>query len=145
MHNLSEIEEYYKKFIKDLNYWIPEGIFVVNLELLQHFDLLHFQPSADSKDPRLNRHFHIIESSEKITLINDEFIIWIIHDRAENIPITYILIALNREDFQPHLEAAFIATGIYNTSRLILKVLEKFLIDIQETENLLDLLRHMAT
>ena len=144
MRSLSEIEECYKKFTRDLNHWIPEGIFVVNLELLQHFDLLHFQPSAIRSDPRLNHQFHIIESSEKITLINDEFIVWIIPDRAENIPMTYTLIALNRGDVQPQLEAAFIATGIYNTSKLILKVLEKFLIDIQETENLLELLRNSA-
>jgi hypothetical protein len=136
MHNLSLLEEYYKKYIKSLYYWIPEGIFTVNLTLLQDFDLLHFH-RPEHRDPTLTRYFHVIESSEKITLINEEFVVWIMSDRVDMIPVTYTLIAVNRGD-QPKLEIAFIASGVYNTSKLILRVLEKFLIDIQETETLID-------
>lgn len=138
VHNLSLIEECYQRFIKDLPFWVPEGIYFVNLELLHHFDLLHFQPiRTKSQDPIITRYFHVVESSEKITLINNEFVIWIITDRAENRSVTYTLIALNPEEQEPHLEVAFIASGIYNTSLLVLKVLEKFLLEIQETESLL--------
>ncbi len=137
MHNLALIEESYKKFIKNLFYWIPEGIFLVNLDLLHHFDLLHFQPITKRKDPNLTRYFHIIESSEKITLVNDDYIVWIIPDRVDNIPVTYTLIALNKLDQELQLEAAFIASGVYNTSKLVLKVLEKFLAEIQDNEQML--------
>ncbi|CUI17584.1 conserved hypothetical protein [Candidatus Protochlamydia naegleriophila] len=137
MHNLALIEESYKKFVKDLFYWIPEGIFLVNLDLLHHFDLLHFQPATKRKDPSLTRYFHIIESSEKITLVNDDYIVWIIPDRVDNIPVTYTLIALNKLDQELQLEAAFIASGVYNTSKLVLKVLEKFLAEIQDNEQML--------
>ncbi len=137
MHNLSLIEEYYNKFIKNLYLWVPEGIFFINLELLHHFDLLHFQPISRKKNSNLTSHFHIIESSEKLTLINDEFIVWIIPDRMDQIPITHTLIALNHTDREPQLEVAFIASGVYNTSKLVLKVLENFLIEIQDNENAL--------
>lgn len=137
MHNLSIIEEYYKKFIKDIYHWIPDGIFVVNLDLLNHFDLLHFQPTTKHKDPILTRYFHIIESREKITLINDEFIIWIIPAHLEHISLTYTLIAINKLDQEPQLEAAFVASGVYNTSKLVLKILERFLAEIQENEQTL--------
>lgn len=137
MHNFSLLEEYYKKYIKDLYSWIPEGIYFINLELLHHFDLLHFQPNAEYKDPILTRYFHIIESPEKITLLNDEFIVWIMPDKVDHTPLTYTLIALNRGEEEPLLEAAFIAGGVYNSSKLVLKILEKFLIEIQETENTL--------
>jgi hypothetical protein len=136
MHNLALIEEYYKKFIKELPS-IPEGVFVLNLDLLNHFDLLHFQPSPKSKESVPTRYFHIIESLDKITLLNDEFIVWIIPDRVDHTPITYILIALNQMEQEPHLETAFVASGIYNSSKLVLKVLEKFLIEIHENENLI--------
>ncbi|MBA2367414.1 MAG: hypothetical protein H0V82_00135 [Candidatus Protochlamydia sp.] len=136
MHNLALIEEYYKKFIKELPY-IPEGVFVLNLDLLNHFDLLHFQPSPKPKEGVPTRYFHIIESLEKITLLNEEFLVWIIPDRVDRAPITYILIALNQMEQEPRLEAAFVASGIYNSSKLVLKVLEKFLMEIHENEKLI--------
>lgn len=134
MYNFSFIEESYQKFIKDIDLLIPEGIYFINLELLHHFDLLQFQPTGDRKDPLFNRYFHIMESPEKITMINDEFVVWIIPDKTDNLPITHTLIALNKGDQAPQLEAAFIASGVYNNSKLVLKVLEKFLSEIHDTE-----------
>jgi hypothetical protein len=137
MHNIALLEENYKKFISNLAFWAPESLYVVNLNLLYDLNLLHFQPFTEKRDPNLTRYFHIIEASEKITLVNDEFIVWIKPDRLEERAITYTLIALNKGDQEPHLELVFLASGIYNTSRLVLRILEKFLIDVQETEVLL--------
>lgn len=134
MHNLSLLEEYYQKFINNVNLMIPEGIYFINLELLYQYDLLNFQPKAGGKEPSVTRYFHIYESPEKITLINDEFIIWIAPETSDQVPRTHTLIALNQGDKEPQLEVAFIASGIYNNSRLVFKVLEKFLIEIHETE-----------
>lgn len=135
MHNLALLEEYYNKFIKGLNTWNSEGLYVVNLELLHHFDLLHFQPQMEHPEPNLTCYFHLFESPEKITLINDEFIIWIIPEKAEQQPaLTYTFIALNRGEREPQLEVVFITSGVYNSSKLVLKVLEQFLIEIQEVE-----------
>jgi len=136
MHNLFLIEECYKKFIRNLNQLIPEGIYHVNLDLLYQFDLLHFQPLS-SRDNSVTRYFQIIESSEKITLINDQFIVWIIPDKINNTPVTYTLIAINKEEDEPQLEATFVTSGVYNSSKLVLKILEKFLGEIQENELIL--------
>lgn len=137
MYNIPLLEESYQKFIKNIEARIPEGIYFVNLELLYHFDLLRFQPTRDPKDPLMNRYFHVLETPEKITLINDEFVIWIVPDNTDNHPVTHALIALNKGQEEPQLEAAFFASGVYNTSRLVLKILEKFLIEIHETESAL--------
>lgn len=137
MYNLPLIEECYKKFVKDLQVLIPEGIYSINLELLHRFNLLHFQFLRDYKNPISSRYFHLIEYPEKITMINDEFIVWIIPKNLDQIPLTYALIALNSKDKEPQLEVAFIASGVYNSSRLVLKVLEKFLIEIEDTEQTL--------
>lgn len=145
MRNLVLIEEYYQKFMKDLNFWLPEGVFLINLELLYHFDLLHFQPHiSHHQKTNLTQYFHIVETPEKLTLINPEFIVWIIPDHLNQIPVTYTLIALNHEERDPQLEVAFIASGVYNNSNLVLKVLEQFLIEIQETEGLLSQLSATA-
>lgn len=136
MHNFTLIEEYYNKFIKQLDYWIPDGIFLVNLDLLHRFDLLHFGPSSGSDDLILERYFHMVEAPEKLTLVNDEFIIWIFPAQLNQEPVTYTLIALNRKE-EPHLEAAFIASGVYNQSKLIMRLLESFLSEIQENERML--------
>lgn len=137
MHNLYLIEECYKKYIKNLSYWIPEGIYNVNLLLLQQLDLLHFYPSYYQEES-VTGNFQIIETPEKITLINDQFVVWVITDQESH--SSCVLIALNREDY-PHLETAFVASGVYNTSKLVLKVLEKFLFEIAESERVLKSLR----
>jgi hypothetical protein len=141
MHNLPLLEKYYQKYIKDLNSWIPDGIYFINLELLHHFDLLHFQLNANWKNPILTNYFHMIESPEKITLLNDEFVVWIMPNKVNHIPLTYTLIALNKGEREPQLEVAFIASGVYNSSALVLKILEKFLIEIHETESAISKIR----
>lgn len=144
MYNLQLIEDSYKKFMKNLFHWIPDGIYFINLKLLHHFDLLHFQPGGINRGERnsnLNPDFKMIESPEKMTLVSNEFIVWIIPDQTSHPSQTYTLIALNPRGQEPQLEAAFIATGIYNNSNLVIKVLEKFLNEIRETESILSKFR----
>jgi len=135
MDNLPRIEETYKHYIQDLASWLPEDIIEVDLELLHRFDLLNYH-SPKERDPALTRYFHVIETHEKITLINDDFVVWIVPDSMEGVPVTYTLIALNKPE-GADLELAFSSTGIYNSSRLVLRVLEKFLLEIQENEEFL--------
>jgi hypothetical protein len=142
MQNLFLIEESFKKYVNGLNNWIPEGVYYVNLDLLYQFDLLHFQPLSRDRDPSITRYFQIIESNEKITLINDQFVVWIVPDRLNSLPVTYTLIAHSIDEGEPKLEAAFITSGVYNSSKLVLKILEKFLGEIQENELVLTKLAH---
>lgn len=133
MYNFQLIDKAYQKYSQQLDSWIPEGIYAVNLELLERFDLLKFQPPVDTRDPLENRVFQIVDAADKITLVNDEFVVWIVPiDHPQS--MTQILIALNKDEGEPQLEAAFIASGVYNSSKMVLKVLEKFLNEIHETE-----------
>lgn len=135
MDDITHLEECYKKYIKNIHTLLPEGIIDVDLKLLQQHDLLSYH-RKEKKDPSLTRYFHVIETTEKITLVNEQFIVWIVPEKINHVPITYTLIALNQGDM-PHLEMAFAASGCYNSSRLVLRVLETFLQEIQETEDLL--------
>lgn len=116
----------------------PESVVWINLEILQQLGLLHYH-SRKNENPYLTRYFQVIENSEKITLLNNEFVIWIAPEKEKERTRTITFIALNHPE-GPNLELTFITTGVYNTSRLVLRILEKFLFDIQENE---DALKHI--
>lgn len=135
MDDISHLESLYKKYMNNIGYWAPEGVMDVDLILLQKLGLLKYH-GAELKDPSLTRYFQVVETPEKITLINSQFVIWIAPEKVNSVPVTYTLIALNNPG-NVHLELVFSASGVYNTSKLVLRVLEMFLREIQETEETL--------
>ncbi|MBS0633966.1 MAG: hypothetical protein JSR37_00705 [Verrucomicrobia bacterium] len=135
MDKIAELDSSYEQFINRLPELVPDGILHVDLQLLQKLGLLHEETDIDNSSS-LTRFFHVVESKDKITLFNDQFVIWIVPEKINSEPHTLILVALNIPP-KPKLEMAFSMSGIYNTSRLVLRVLEKFLAEIQENEDLL--------
>lgn len=134
------LEPYFEKYINDLTGWLHDGVIEVDLALLHRLGLLKYH-TVDHGRFSLTRYFQVLESSGKITLLNDQFVIWIVPENIDGVPSTFTLIALNHPEEPPRLEMAFSTTGIYNSSRLVLGVLEKFLYEIQETEDLLSALK----
>lgn len=134
MDNIQVLEQCYKEYTKNLTEWIPDGVISVNLELLHRLDLLD-QNTVDLS-LGLTHYFQVIETFEKITLVNEKFVIWIVPELQNNQLVTFTLIALNSEK-GPRLELAFSTSGVYNSSKLVLRVLEKFLLEIQENEELM--------
>lgn len=142
MTNPTLLEACYKRYMQDISKWLPDGIIDVNLELLHELDLLHYH-TRETNDSALTRYFHVVESDEKLTLANDEFVVWIVPEKIKNTSLTYTLIALTKKnDLQ--LELAFSTAGIYNNSHLVLRLLEKFLLEIQSTEEFLNKLKKSA-
>jgi len=135
MHNINALEETYKKFTQHLTDYLPEGLMQVDIDLLQKLNLISLSNKKDH--PSLTQYFHVVESAEKITLVNDQFIVWIVPENNKGTTCTYVLIALNNDE-EAHLETGFVTSGVYNTSRLVLRILEKLLFDIQENEDLLE-------
>ena len=87
-NNLSQLEKYYNQYMGNIKEWIPEGVIEVNLNLLQHFCLLNYH--SHTRDTHtLTRYFHLVETPEKITLINQEFIIWIVPEKIGETAVTY--------------------------------------------------------
>jgi hypothetical protein len=143
MENINQIEECYRNYIQNMHSLVPDGVVDINLKFLHSYNLLHYYQKNKQQDSSLTRYFHVIETLEKITLVNDQFIVWIVPEKINHVPITYTLIALNFEKC-PQLEIVFVASGCYNSSRLILRVLEAFLHEIQETEEMLAKLKKTA-
>lgn len=140
MVNFAVLDKCLKGYIKEIKTWSPDRLIEVNLSTLQSLDMLtKFQEPIS--DTELTRYFQIAESPDKITLVNEEFVIWIVPDLADNTPVTYVFIALNQGK-KPSLEVTFSASGVYNSSKLVMRILERMLNEIQENEALLNRYSH---
>lgn len=134
MLNPKKLETLYQEFISDLSKWLQDGIIQVDLALLKKFDLLNKTPEEEREvQAQFPFYFHVIESEEKVTLFNNQFVVWIIPKVVDEIPTTLILIALMTSD-KPRLEMAFSSAGVYNTPKYVLKVLRHFLTEVIDTE-----------
>ena len=133
MLNPVQIEEAYKEFTGNLNNWAHDGITAIDIKFLYDQGLLATLQDEKEDPDDLTQYFHVIESVEKVTLFNEQFIVWIIPKMDGEQPLTYVLIALNHPE-KAHLEVVFATHGVYNTPRYVLKVLQHFLLDMAETE-----------
>ncbi len=129
-----ELEKHYQTFMSDLPRFLPDGILEVDLDLLNDLGLLNVE--EDIQEDTLSHSFYVLESTEKLTLFNQKFIVWIVPKVVGQLPTTYTLVALNetQKPSQLHLEMAFATSGVYNQSNLVLRILEKFLEQIEENE-----------
>ncbi len=138
MLNPQQIDELYKEYMQNLSEWAHDGVVNVNLPLLYDLGLVQHLNEDSSETDDLAQYFHVIESPEKVTLFNEHFIIWIVPKMEGESPVTYVIIALNAEN-KTHLEVVFTTSGVYNTPKFVLKVLQYFLLDMLETEETLTL------
>lgn len=133
MLNPIQIEDYFREYSKDLNNIAHDGIINVDLRLLHDLGLLKDLHQAYEEPDDLTQYFHVLESAEKVTLFNEQFLIWIVPKMEQDIPITYVLIA-SLNSGKPTFEVVFTTSGVYNTPKYVLKVLQHFLLDMLETE-----------
>lgn len=133
MLNPVQIEDVFRKYLENLSTLAHDGVIHVDLQFLYDCNLLENiqQEKEDAND--LTQYFHVIESAEKVTLFNEQFVIWIIPRMEQDVPSTFVLIALCHND-NLHLEIVFTTSGVYNTPKYVLKILQYFLIDMLETE-----------
>jgi hypothetical protein len=129
----ADIEKLYAKYITNLGEVAHDGVVNVNLHLLHELKLLDNAEQIKDDPEDLTQYFHVIESNEKVTLFNEQFVVWIVPKTEQEIPLTYVLIALNAEN-KNSLEIVFTTAGVYNTPKYVLKVLQFYLLDMLETE-----------
>jgi hypothetical protein len=130
----SQLEEAFVEFSQNLQKHAPDGVISVDLSLLHDLGLLEkgkFDQSSTSDE--LMHYFQVLETPDKVTLFNDQFAVWILPKLVQELPMTLIFIA-RVQPAKPHLELIFSTTGVYNTPKFILKVLEHFLTEVIDTE-----------
>ncbi len=130
----SQLEEAFIEFSQNLPKHAPDGVIAVNLNMLQDLGLLKhekFDQATSHED--LMHYFHVLETADKVTLFNEQFVIWILPKMVQETSLTMTFIAL-LQNTKPHLELVFSTAGVYNTPKFILKVLEHFLTEVIDTE-----------
>lgn len=129
-------EEQFHIYMANLPFCAPDGIIGIDLAFLHSIGLLRCRESKSDMSTNLTDYFHVVESWEKITLFNQKFVVWIVPRVVEGVPSTFIIITLIQEE-KLNLEIVFSTSGIYNAPRLILRILEHFLDDIEENETII--------
>ena len=131
--NPIQLEEAYKEFTENVNKWAPDECIHVNLQLLQDLGLLNNWDVAPSTPESLTQQFHVVETNDKVTLFNEQFAVWIVPQIQTELPSTLVMVALIQH-LKPHLEIVYTTSGVYNTPKYILKVLQHFMTEVLDTE-----------
>ncbi len=137
MMNPTQIERDFQVYIKDFRSFVPDGVIEVDLALLQDLGLLSQLEKLDEEEASFTHSFYVVESNEKLTLFNQKFVVWIVPKVVDHNPMTYTMVALNSLA-NTHLEMVFATSGVYNHSGLVLRILEKFLVQIEENQKEID-------
>ena len=134
MVNPIQLEEAFSEFTNNLPKWVPDGIIQVDLKLLDELGLLNQDPiESTEEEDQFPHYFHVIETSDKVTLFNHQFVVWIVPQVINETPCTLTLIALMNSD-KPSLELGFTTSGVYNTPKFVLKILRYYLSEVIDTE-----------
>lgn len=134
MINPDVLDESFREFYNNFSKWLPDGFININLKTLNELGLLSSAKIEEDTPDSISHKFHVIETNERVTLYNDQFVIWILPRSEEGeVSSTMTMIAL-LQNHKPHLEIVYTNTGIYNTPRYILKVLEHFISEVTDTE-----------
>lgn len=141
MKNPEKIETTYYNLLENLPGSIPDGIINVDLNFLESASLINPLQESSTEQPKKDMpsfQFHIMESEEKVTLFNNKFAIWIMPTSKQAQTSTLVIIGQYNEDNNnnenPEISLAFSTTGMYNTSKFILKIIEHFIKKIISTE-----------
>jgi hypothetical protein len=136
--NPNQLEEAYREFTQNLPKWIPDGVIPVDLKLLHELGMLKNGELDHPTPDNLNQPFHVVETPEKVTLFNEKFAVWIVPSENEETSSTLTFIALLNAATKPHLEIVFSTSGVYNAPKYILKILQHFLTEVQDTETMIN-------
>lgn len=127
---IEQFDAFFDYLVQNTSKELPDGILDINIRVLQALQLL----SEDNLPA--SQLLQAVESKEKITLFNDRFILWISLQEKESPPATVVFVA-RRLDEGLKAELGFRTRGIYNRSKTILRLIDRFVADIQETETIL--------
>ena len=81
MVNAAQIEQAYQNYTGNLPSWLPDGIVNVDDKFLEEKNLTSILSDTSAQPYSIKDYFSIIETDEKITLFNEEFVIWIVQNK----------------------------------------------------------------
>lgn len=133
MDRVDWLDSYYEKWIEGVKDQSHELLLEVDDALLERMGLTK-EGDFKEKQRLESRFFRVVQRGDKMILYNDTFVVWIVPAPAE-MNATYTWIALI-DHIAQGFEVGFVAREHYNTSKLVLRLLEQFLKEIEENEQL---------
>lgn len=144
MFNADRIEALFQQFLGELQNGGADRWVYIDNQLLANLGIA--QEELELSSGQAQSYFFVLESNDKITLINQDFIVWLVPLKNENqrSQETLAIVARNTEK-EPQMETIIHASGSYNTPDTILKVLDRMLKEIKENDDLVSELSHRET
>ena len=133
MINPEKLEKYFHQFTDDLSKWIQDGIQEIDESFITRAGIDIDENESGSLED-LPFYFHVIETDEKVTLFNNQFIVWIIPKIVNDESLTYTLICYLHEN-EPKLEVVFTTKQKFNSPKILIKMLRYFLTEMIDTES----------
>jgi hypothetical protein len=128
--SIDQLDAFFTQLCTNTTDLLPDGILNINIKSLHSLKLL------DECPPPGTMALHTIESDEKITLFNDNFALWIAPQKNASPAETVVFIARTAEGkFIP--EVAFRTRGLHNQSKTIIRIIDRLLSDITETDSVI--------
>jgi hypothetical protein len=138
--SIEQLDAFFEYLLSHTSELLPDGILEINLKTLHSLHLLSDENGVPGGAPPSTL-LQAIESGGKITLYNERFALWIVPQKNADPSSTVVFIARRTDDgLRP--EAGFRTTGIHNRSKTILRLIDRFLADIQETETVISKFEH---
>lgn len=131
MFNADRIEALFQNFLTELQQGGADRWIHIDNQLVENLGINTTDLLEASQD---QSYFFVLESCDRITLINQDFLVWLIPLRNEE-PETLAIVARNSEK-EAHMELIIHASGRFNTPDIILKVLDYSLKEIKENDEL---------
>ena len=132
----NELEEAYQDFNKNFIKWVPDGIIQIDLETLCEIGLLNKEDLDEEEPDDVTHYFHVVETPDKITLYNDKFAVWIVPKLIEDTSTTHTFVSQMKKN-KANLELVYETKGVYNSPKFILKLLQYFLVEVIDTDNVI--------
>ena len=140
MVSIEELDAFFDTMSNNVSEMLPDGILDITVKTLHNLRLLGEEPLEEGNEPVAHL-LQAIESGGKITLFNDRFVLWIVPQQDVSPSSTIVYVAQHfDETIKPEL--GFRTTGIHNRSKTILKLIDKFLSEIQETDSVISNFEH---
>ena len=133
--SMEQLDGFFQRLSANTGEFFPDGVVDINVKILHTLGLLSDAPPALLEAPASSL-LQAVESDGRITLFNEKFALWIVPQANTPVPTTVTFIARRAgEVFSP--EVAFRTQGIHNRSKTILRIIDRFLAEIQETESVI--------
>lgn len=135
MDRFEWLEASFEKWIEEAEGKGLDILYQVDMPLLERMGVVK-EGSIVQDYPTGERKFSVIQGLDKMTLYNEQFVVWIVPQNVDDKAASLVWIA-QFSKLSEGILMGFLAKGPLNNSKIVLRLLEAFLEEIEETDKLI--------